>query len=269
MACNARIALVNVPESVMISALDQTHPYVKAVAMNFAPTRKIVVIVGGMVGSGKTTLVNKLKDAVSRDSSCATHMAAFPNVSYIFFRILATLLYNCRIVSLYEKAGIHPSTLVFKRIKKPGSTISLLISIIEMISIHVWLLLMDIKCRKASLIIIDEGFINAIANYLEVLKEHSSLLLYYTATLLLMLKRKYLLYLFFLSTSIDALLERWSRRRRPVISKFIGLDHHIRYLKLMQTSLELLRKMGFTIVEINTSYKSPSEVKKELLRALP
>ena len=232
-------------------------------------TRKIIVIMGGMVGSGKTTLINKLKDIISRDSSCATRMVAFPNISYVFFYILAMLLYNHRIVRLYEKAGIHPSTLVFKRIGNSGSIISLLIFIIEMISIHVWLLFTGIKCRKASLIIIEEGFINAMANYLEVLKEQSSLPIYYIAILLLAWKRKYRLYLFFLSTSTDVLLERWSKRRRPVISKFIGQDHHIRYLKLMQASLELLRKTGFTIVEIDTSYKSPSEVKKELLRALP
>ena len=46
--------------------------------------RKVVIIVGGMVGSGKSTLVNKLRDVFLNERVCTLNMTAYPNVSYLF-----------------------------------------------------------------------------------------------------------------------------------------------------------------------------------------
>ena len=197
---------------------------------------KVVIIVGGMVGAGKSTLVNKLRDVFFNERVCILNMTAYPNVSYLLFTLLAAFFYGRKIVKFYEERGVHPSTLVVKRLQRTGLMFSLITTLIETVSIHLWIIYVYIRCWRMRVIIVDEGFINAVANYVEVLGKKSNILIHYILSMLNSWRRKHKLVLVFLSANFNALRERWFKRERPVLTRFIGLDHHFRYLGLMKFS---------------------------------
>ena len=230
--------------------------------------RKVVIIVGGMVGAGKSTLVNKLRDVFLNERVCTLNMTAYPNVSYFFFTLLAAFFYGRKTVKFYEERGVHPSTLVIKRLQRTGLLFSLITTLIEIVSVHLWIIYMHIRCWQMRVVIVDEGFINAVANYVEVLGKESNILIHYILSMLNSWRRKHKLVLVFLSANLNALRERWFKRERPVLTRFIGLDHHFRYLGLMKFSVRLFIRSGFNVLVVDTSYKRPDEVAEEVIKTL-
>jgi len=230
-------------------------------------TNKVtIIIVGGMVGTGKSTVVDVLRKALVIKDICTLRLTAYPNVSYAFFTLLALLFYRRRkILKFYRSGGIHPSTLVIKRFNKLNSLFITLITFIEILSLCLWVLYMYIKCKGSKIVIIDEGFINVVANYMEVLGRNSSKLIYFVFKLLRRWSYRYRLLLIFLKADYSILMGRWAKRRRPIITSFIDLNYHILYQRLMMISLKMFLTSGFNIVLIDTSHKGVYDTIHEVI----
>lgn len=221
------------------------------------------------MGGGKSSLVNNLRNVLSANIDvCTLRLTAYPNLSYALFSLLALLLYNYKVLKLYSRVGVHPSTLAIKRIRKVNALTAMLITLLEIASIHLWRLYKSFKCRRSRIVLIDEGFINAVANYVEVLGKHSSVLIHYVYKLLRRFSQNHKLVFIFLTADINTLRRRWLRRRYPIETSFIDLFHHIRYVKLMMFSMRVFSKLGFKVHVIDATYKDLNEVVQEALKLI-
>jgi len=218
---------------------------------------KVIVVIGGLVGAGKTSLAKELNRYYSRLNRrvCVLRLVAYPNVSYLFFDLLAKIFYGCKVVRYYRRAGVHPSTLVAKRIQKFSLLFAKIIFFVELSSLFLWDLYRRLRCFGSLMIIIDEGFVNAVANYLEILGKDATTVVSYVFKLAQKMNQKHRTVFLFVVADFDTLIKRWARRRCPIATSFIGLNHHIRYLKLMLFSLKLFLNSGFKIAVVDSSNK--------------
>jgi len=234
--------------------------------------RKVkMIFVSGLVGAGKTTFTRTLKSyLVSQGFKvCIYGINAFPLISYAFFRSLACILYGCKVVKNYEKINVHTSSLVLLRVKRIPFLMTLIVIYLEFVSVLLKYLEVFLRCRRINTIIIDEGLINQFANYIEILGKQSALLISFIEILFEKL-RKMLSFdadiIFINIRDYSVLLNRWYIRGHPLLTSFIGLKHHFKYLRFIEISKNIVLKVfSQHIVELNTDGKTPHELVLEYL----
>lgn len=238
--------------------------------MSSCQNKKIIIVISGLVGAGKSSLAKKLNEYYMHlnESTCILRLIAYPSVSYLLFDLLAKIFYGFKVVKYYKKAGVHPSTLVSKRLQRPLPFFTKIIIIVEIISLLLWGYYMKLRCIKSRIVIIDEGFVNVIANYLEVLGKDATILLDFVMRGVHRLMQQYMVVLSFITADLDTLIGRWITRRRPIITSFVNIDHHIRYLRLMSFSLKLLLDSGFSVKLLDSSNKDAFILTHEVIRYL-
>ena len=238
--------------------------------MSSCQNKKIIVVIGGLVGAGKSSLVKELNEYYMclNESTCILHLIAYPNVSYLLFDLLAKIFYGFKVVRYYKRAGVHPSTLVSKRLQRLLPFFTKIMIFVEILSLLLWGLYMKLRCIKSQIVIIDEGFVNVIANYLEVLGKDATILVDFVMRWVHRLTQQYKVVLSFITADLNTLTRRWIMRRRPMITSFINIDHHIRYLRLMSFSLKLFLDSGFSVKLLDSTNKDASILTHEVIRYL-
>jgi hypothetical protein len=218
--------------------------------------KKVIIVIGGLVGAGKTSLAKELNRYYTRYRNvCVLRLVAYSNVSYLFFDILAKIFYGRRVVKNYERVKIHPSTLVAMRVRRFPPLFAKIIIFVEIFSLFLWNLYKRLKCFGSQIVIIDEGFVNVVANYLEVLGKNATPLIGYVLRLTQKWYQKHRTVFLFVTSDYDTLIKRWSIRKHPIITSFIDQDHHIRYMNLMLLSLKLFLDSGFNNIVVDSSNK--------------
>lgn len=232
--------------------------------------KKVIVVIGGLVGAGKTSLVSELSKYYMRlhRRVCVSRLTAYPNISYIFFNLLARTLYGSRVVKDYERVGIHPSTLVAKRLRTLPHLPALIVVFAEILSLLLWNLYMKLKCSWSQVVIVDEGFINAVANYLEILGRNAATLVSFVLRTAQKWSRRHRVIPVFVVVDFETLIKRWFMRGRPIITSIIDLSQHIRYLKLMLISLRLFQSSGFHVAILDSSSKDVHTLMHEAIRCI-
>jgi len=229
------------------------------------------IIVSGPVGAGKTTFVRALKLHLELQGLrvCDDSITAFPLFSYIFFKLLACMSYGCKVVKAYEKIKIHPSTLVLLRVKKIPSLITLIVMYLEILSVFLRYLKILFCCIRRDAIIIDEGLINMFANYIEIFGKKSAPLMFYVRTVFEKLRRMlgFDVDIVFISIKdYSMLLDRWYKRKYPLLTSLVDADHHFRYLKFIEISKNIIANIfGQYIIELNADKKTTYELVLEYL----
>ncbi|MEM2261452.1 MAG: hypothetical protein QXK24_03270 [Ignisphaera sp.] len=223
--------------------------------------RNVILIIAGFVGAGKTTISNITKAYFAKQnlSTCYDSLTAFPAFSYAFFKILGIISYGSKVLNYYESIKIHPSTLVAKRIVKFPKIIKLIIVIMEIFSIILRLLILSLRSRGRDVIIIDEGFINIIANYIETLNKEAIYLICVLVSIVNIISKKFKIYTFFLKTNPKVLSMRWKRRGYPKTTSLVNNKHHRYYnLSLLNMARNIYGRY-FHIIDLDAN-KKPSEI---------
>lgn len=234
-----------------------------------APTRPLLIFVSGPPGAGKSTFVKILRAhyLLLGYKVHSQAITAFPMLSYTFFKLLSILLYGREIVELHLKLKVHPSTLVIQRVKLFPPLIVYMLSFLEIISIllsfHVKVFLRN---KRNTIILIDEGLVNAIANYVEVFGKHAKLLVFFVLEFIKRIHHKFKVKVVFLDTRFDeVLVERWKKRGHPTATSLIGLEHHLMYARFVRLSEKLVSKVT-RVVELNADEKPPLSLVKEYVK---
>jgi hypothetical protein len=232
--------------------------------------KKIIIVIGGFVGAGKSSLAKELNEYYMHlnESTCILRLTAYPNVSYLLFDLLAKIFYGFKVVKYYKKVGVHPSTLVSKRLQRLLPFFTKIMIFVEILSLLLWGLYIKLRCVKSQIVIIDEGFVNVIANYLEVLGKDATILVDFVMRWVHRLMQQYKVVLSFITADLNTLIRRWITRRRPIITSFINIDHHIRYLRIMSFSLKLFLDSGFSVKLLDSTNKDASILTHEVIRYL-
>jgi len=227
-----------------------------------------IIIVSGFVGAGKTTIVQNLAKYLRQYDVCSKSISAFPNISYYFFKAISILLYGRKITRAYKIIGVHPATLITKRFYNLPKFLAFITILIEVISIHLAFLRITFNHKNSRIIIIDEGPINMVANYLEVLNENAKYLFFALYKLIRCLQQRFDMVFVFLTTDPNILIKRWAARHRPFPTILVDLHHHLRYLKLLMHSRDLFEYTGFKIMSFDTSNSNPKRIVQFIIRAL-
>jgi RNase adaptor protein for sRNA GlmZ degradation len=228
----------------------------------------VIIVIGGLVGAGKTSLakeLNKYYIHLNR-SVCVLRLTAYPNTSYLLFDLLARIFYGHKVVQRYEKVGVHPSTLVAKRVQGFSSLFANIIIFVEILSLFLWNLCTKLRCFMSQIIIIDEGFVNAVANYLEILGKSATTLISFILRWVQRWNQQHKVVFLFITADFITLIRRWTTRRRPIITSLINIDHHIRYLRLMLLSLKLFLNSGFNVKIFDSSGKDVHMLVHEVIK---
>jgi hypothetical protein len=239
-------------------------------ALSSCQNKKIIIVISGFVGAGKSSLAKELSKYYMHlnESACTFRLVAYPNVSYLLFDLLAKIFYGFKVVKYYERVCVHPSTLVSKRLQRLLPFFTKIVIFVEVLSLLLWSLYMKLRCIKSQIVIIDEGFVNIVANYLEVLGKDATMLVDLVMRLVYRLSQRYKIVLLFITTDLNTLIRRWIARRRPIITSFISIDHHMRYLRLMSFSLKLFLDLGFDVKLLDSTNKDASTLTHEVIRYL-
>ena len=216
--------------------------------------KRVLIFVSGPVGVGKTTFSTILFRLMLSQGHgvCYRSLTAFPLFSYMFFKLLATLLYGLNVVRYHERVRIHPSTLFILRVKSIPKPITVLFMFLESLSMLLSLYYKVIlSCMNRRVIIVDEGFLNMVANYIEVFGKRSAFLIALIAILLQKLQKRFKLSIIYLDAADTTLIERWRTRGYPAFTPIVDVMHHLMYVRLIRFSKKLLSNMT-SLIELNT-----------------
>lgn len=232
---------------------------------------RTVIVISGLVGAGKTTVSRMLFNVFTQKGYRihSVNFTAFPNISYLFFKLISAFLLGIKNVKEHEELNIHPSSLFKLRIRHAPKPLMKLIELVEMFSMSLSFLLIEIKMKllKKNIIIIDEGIINAVANYLEVLGKDSSELIAFAYRHLERLRRNYCLVIVFLVADLRELVIRWIKRGYPRPNALFSLKHHIKYNLYLLISAKFFSQF-FNIVFEDTSRTTPISVASRVIEII-
>lgn len=220
----------------------------------------MLIFVCGSVGAGKTTLAKYLlRHLSSKQKTCYQSITAFPLFSYVVYKLLSTLLYGCNLVRAHEKIRIHPATLFVKRVGRISQPLLITLVYIEAMSVFLTYVKMRLVCRKAQVIVIDEGPLNIMANYFEIFdKTYARWLIIFLLKLVRHLERTIDVKTIFLHVSSkSALLRRWTERGHPLSTTIVDFSHLIRYNAFIELSEAICKQAGHYILEIDTCRLEP------------
>lgn len=228
------------------------------------------IVISGQVGSGKTTISRLIMIKLRQRGSsvCYDRITAYPLISYLVFKMIAMLLYGDRIVRYHESASIHPSTLVAMRLRRGLGPLSILLILIESLSTYIRFSLMNMKCKGKDILLVDEGFVNIVANYLEVLGLKSRYLVSVISRIIRRFSRSYDLYIFYLRTRTGVLIERWIKRGYPKETPLINTRYHLLYNIILDKARKIIESdHRVKIVDLDAS-ESPVSLVDSILRAI-
>jgi deoxyadenosine/deoxycytidine kinase len=236
-----------------------------------------ILMISGVMGSGKSTAATSIARALKEKGFKVkiTEMTGFHNLAYILTYCLARLTYSSKgFHELVKEYKIHPVTLlgsyVIKRLVK-------LLSILEILGFHIAFLhkiILPLKLRYDT-IIVDEGPINVIGNYMATFSSHKDkttiqrliknvLRLTRRASLIASLK------IFFLDAHDFTLISRWERRGYPrQIRQPFTYENYLAYLRYIRKAKNLFsRALDVEITDINASALAPPKVVEVMLSEL-
>jgi deoxyadenosine/deoxycytidine kinase len=236
-----------------------------------------VLIISGVMGSGKSTAAIGIARVLKEKGFKVkiTSMTGFHNLAYILTYCLARLTYdNKGFHDLIEKYKVHPLSLlgsyVIERLAK-------LLSILEILSLHIAFLhkiILPLKLRY-DIIVVDEGFINVIGNYMATFSSHKDkmILQMLIKNILRLAQRVSLiasLKIFFLDTDNFTVISRWERRGYPrQIQQPFTYENYLAYLMYIRKARDLLNQaLDVEIIDINTSTLSSPKVIDMMLNEL-
>ncbi|MEM1510230.1 MAG: hypothetical protein QW096_10245 [Thermofilaceae archaeon] len=222
----------------------------------------VILVIAGFVGAGKTTISSVAKAYFAKQnlSTCYDSLTAFPVLSYAFFRMLGMICYGSKVLNYYESIKVHPSTLLVKRIIKFPKIIKLIILVMEIFSLILRLLILLLRSRGRDIIIIDEGFINIIANYIEILNKEAIYLTYMLVSIVNIISKKFKIYTFFLKTNLKVLSTRWKRRGYPKTTSLIDRTHHIYYNLFLLNIARNIYGQYFHVIDLDANKGLPEMV---------
>lgn len=238
---------------------------------------KHVLMISGVMGSGKSTAAIGIARVLKEKGFKVkiTSMTGFHNLAYILTYCLARLTYNSKgFHDLIEKYKIHPLSLlgsyVIERLAK-------LLSILEILSLYIAFLhkiILPLKLRY-DIIIVDEGSINVIGNYMAAFSSHKDKTILQTLiknVLRLIQKVSSIasLKIFFLDADNFTLISRWERRGYPrQIQQPFTYENYLAYLMYIHKARDLLNQaLDVEIIDINTSILPPPKVIDAMLKEL-
>lgn len=219
---------------------------------------KQIIVISGHVGSGKTTLSRFVAKYLRQHgfTVCYDRVTAFPLVSYLLFKVLALLMYGGKVVRYHESLSVHPSTLVVLRLKKQLGLLKIIIIFLESICTYLRITWLIFKCRNKDIVIIDEGFANVLANYIEILGETSRYLIYTVGKTILLLNKTHRLHVFYLKATCELLVERWFKRGYPKRTSLVSIHYHLKYSELLDLAKRIITTISnLEIVELNAFEK--------------
>jgi deoxyadenosine/deoxycytidine kinase len=228
--------------------------------------QKKMILISGFVGAGKTTIAQNLANYLQQSDVCIQSISAFPNISYVVLKAISMLLYGHKVTQAHESLGVHPATLIVKRFYKLPKSLVFIITLIEVLSIQFAFLRMMFSCRRSKIIVVDEGPINMVANYLEVLDRDAKYLFYVLCRLLKHLQQQFDVVFIFLITNQNTLINRWIKRNRPLPTSLVDLYHHFQYIKLLTYSKTLFECAGFSIISFDTSNSDPESIARSIIK---
>lgn len=226
----------------------------------------VMLVIAGFVGAGKTTISSIARAFLAKQnvSVCYDSLTAFPALSYIFFKVLGMIIYGPKILDHYKSIRVHPSTLVVKRIIKFPKIIKFLIIVVETFSLILRLSWLSLRCRRQSIVIIDEGFINILANYIEILDKEAMYLIRLVISIIYIISKRFKVYAFFLKTRSEVLLARWKSRGYPKTTLLIDNRHHLYYnIYLLNIAREIYSQY-FRVIDLDAN-KKPLEIVHKII----
>jgi len=218
---------------------------------------RVLIFISGPVGAGKTTFSAALLSLMFRKGYkvCYRSLTAFPLFSYIFFKLAAMLFYGLKVVRHHEKVRIHPSTLFILRIKSMPKPVIVLLMLLESLSVGLSFYFKIIStCINRKVIIVDEGFLNMVANYIEVFGRRSAFLIALIAILIQKLQKRFRLTIIYLDAADNILLERWVARGYPATTPIVDMKYHLKYVHLIRFSKTLISSVA-PLIKLNTNEK--------------
>lgn len=231
---------------------------------------KHVLMISGVPGSGKSTAAISVARAL-REVGFKVKIAnitGFHGVDYLFLYALAWFTYNNEDFRELIKGKIHPISLIKQRVL---NRVLKLVMALEILSIHLAFLIKIFLPFKLEyeIVIVDEGTINTIGNYIATLSS-KTVLWKLVASILRLTKEVSLiasLKVFFLNADNSVLITRWkSRGYPPQMQLPFTYDGYLAYLKCLCRAKDLFERMSNTeVVEIDTSLNSPSDVVEVVL----
>ena len=208
--------------------------------------KRELIFISGPTGAGKTTFSTALFNIMVRKGHkvCYKSFTAFPLFSYTFFKALVILFYGLKVVRYHEDVRIHPSTLFILRVKKLPKPIIVLFMLFESLNMILsFYLKVILACISRRVLIVDEGFPNMIANYIEIFGKNSAFLIALIMAFVLKLRQKFKLLIIYVDAPDNVLLERWSTRGHPASTPVVNITHHLKYIHLVRFS-----KMMFSAI---------------------
>jgi RNase adaptor protein for sRNA GlmZ degradation len=237
---------------------------------------KHILMISGTMGSGKSTVVISVARALKEKGFKVkiTHITGFHNLAYLSLYCLARLTYNSKGFHELVKYKIHPISLIESHIIK---RLVKLLTILEILSFHIaflYKIILPLKLRY-DVIIVDEGPINTIGNYMATISSHKdkTILQRLIKNVLRLAQRTSLiasLKIFFLDADDFMLISRWERRGYPrqMQPPFI-YENYLAYLRYIRKARSLFgQALDVELIDINTSALSSSKVIDVMLNEL-
>jgi len=216
-----------------------------------------LIFISGPMGAGKTTFSTALFNIMVRKGhkACYRSFTAFSLFSYAFFKALVILLYGLKIVKYHENVRIHPSTLFILRVKKLPKLIIVLLTLLESLNMILsFYLKVILACTGRRVLIVDEGFPNMIANYIEIFGKNSAFLIALIIAFVLKLQQRFRLLIIYVDATDSVLLERWTARGHPAPTPVVNIVHHLKYMRLIRFSKTMFSVIA-PLVEIYSAQK--------------
>jgi len=237
--------------------------------------RKHVLMISGTPGSGKSTIVNRIAEALRKRGFRVkiSRMTGFHMFNYVFLYCLARAAYPDKRLfhKLVIKGKIHPISLIRKEYIVKMHTLEMLLEVLSICLTFLLKVFLPLKLGY-DVIIVDEGTINIIGNYIAAFKDaHEDMLqkiVFYPLMLTKAILCKASLNVFFINANYSALEARWkSRGFPPLIEETpFASDFYPKYLKCLRNAKELFKgALHLKVIEIDTSSNDLSQIDKVVL----
>jgi hypothetical protein len=230
----------------------------------------MLIFVSGSVGAGKSTLAKNLTEYLSAKEQVHCHrMEAFPLFSYLTYNLLSMLLYGRDLVKSHNNVNIHPATLLKKRLGKIPSPVIYFLCLIEVVSVFLKYTELRVKCSRKRYLIIEDGFINMMANYLEIFETQAKWMFPFIRSLIGSFERRTSMKTVYLYLdSSRASIERWHIRGHPVSTALVNFAYLVKYDSYIESSKKIYKQMGYQVLELNTRQLNPESTCSLVIREL-